>query len=75
MLDKCPGGDYAGFSHTYVIKANKVPIKQSDETVANNTDKSFEEFEADTAGVASLGESTKEANDNQLTIYFDMKDI
>ena len=22
VLDKCPGGDYAGFSHTYVIEAN-----------------------------------------------------
>jgi len=22
VLDRCPGGDYAGFSHTYVIEAN-----------------------------------------------------
>ena len=27
MLDTCPGGDYAGFSHTYVIEENVVETK------------------------------------------------
>ena len=28
MLDKCPGGDYAGFSHTYVIEENVVETEE-----------------------------------------------
>ena len=26
MLDTCPGGEYAGFSHTYVIEENVVEM-------------------------------------------------
>ena len=41
VLDTCPGGEYAGFSHTYVIEDNvvegddgkmveKVPVEETD---------------------------------------------
>ena len=49
--------------------------KHYDRVTAKSDDKKIQEIEADKAEVASLGESTKEANENQLTRFIDMKDL
>ena len=51
-------------------KPNKVPIKHSDEKVANNTDKTFEEPELQTAGRNS-GRNLEQVKGNErLSILF-----
>ena len=51
-------------------KLNKVPIKHSDDIVANNTDKTFEELELQTAERNS-GRYLEQVKDNvRLSIVF-----
>ena len=49
--------------------------KHYDRDTAKSDDKKIQEIEADKAEVANLGESTAEANENQLTKFIDMKDL
>ena len=46
--------------------------KHYDRDTANSDDKKIQELVADKAEVASLGESTEEANENQLTKFISM---
>ena len=38
MLDTCPGGEYAGFSHTYVVEENVVEDGNMVEKAPGKTD-------------------------------------